>query len=99
MIRAWWLFKLADTAICPTAAATTLIIHDVFSFSRNPMCLGITMILGGLAMAVGALYFYAATMAFFVLMDRIFCPYEEQKSRQEFGASYVAYQKHVGRWL
>jgi len=33
------------------------------------------------------------------VMDRVFCPYEEQKSVAEFGDDYLAYKRHVRRWL
>lgn len=99
MIRAWWLFRVADTAICPNATATTLITQDVYRLSRNPMYLGILMMLGGLALAIGALALHAATVTFFVFMDRVFCPYEERKSLQEFGDRYAAYRDQVRRWV
>ena len=98
MMRAWWLFRVAETAICPSAAATVLITQDVYRLSRNPMYLGISLMLGGLALAVGALALYAATLTFFVFMDRVFCPYEERKSLQEFGSRYTAYRERVRRW-
>jgi protein-S-isoprenylcysteine O-methyltransferase Ste14 len=99
MIRAWWLFKQADTAICPTAAATSLITHDVFSVTRNPMYVGILIMLLALGMLIGAAAFYAAAIIYFVLMDRFFCVFEEQKSRAEFGDEFVAYTRRVRRWL
>lgn len=99
MLRAWWLFRLAGTAICPTESATSLVTHDVFSVSRNPMYLGITMILVGLALAIGTLPFYIATITYFAVMDRAFCPYEEGKSLQEFGGEYDEYARRVRRWF
>ena len=50
MLRAWWLFRLRNTAICPTATTTTLITDDVFRLTRNPMYLGIALMLLGVAM-------------------------------------------------
>ena len=99
MIRAWWLFRRVNTAICPTAAATSLVTHDVFSITRNPMYLGIFLMLLALAMASGSATFYGAAIAYFILMDRFFCLYEEQKSQAEFGDDYIAYAQRVRRWL
>lgn len=99
MIRAWWLFRIANTAICPTETATSLVTHDVFSFSRNPMYLGMSMILAALGLAMGSAPFYAALAGFCLIMDRVFCPYEEQKSQAEFGSSYEDYVQSVRRWL
>jgi len=99
MIRAWWLFKTANTAICPTRHSSSLITHDVFSVTRNPMYLGMTMMLAGVAIGVGTAPFYAATFAYFLIMDRVFCAYEEQKARQEFGGVFEDYIRSVRRWI
>lgn len=99
MIRAWWLFRVADTAICPTAATSSLVTDDVFSVSRNPMYLGMILMLAAIALAIGSAPFYVALAAFGVTIDRAFCPFEEQKLRVEFGDTYAAYVKRVRRWL
>jgi len=99
MLRAWWLFKLVDTAICPTQSATTLVTHDVFSITRNPMYLGLFLMLLGLAMATGSVPFYVAAVGYGVVMDRAFCPHEEAKSATEFGQEYLDYVRRVRRWL
>jgi len=99
MLRAWWLFKVAGTAICPTETAMSLITHDVFSVSRNPMYFGIALMLGGLALQMGSLPFYVAPAVFLIVMDRVFCPYEEGKSLQEFGGEYDEYARRVRRWF
>jgi protein-S-isoprenylcysteine O-methyltransferase Ste14 len=99
MMRAWWLFKVAQTAICPTRQSTVLVTHDVFSVSRNPMYLGMLLMLVGIAMALGGMAYYIAAIAYGVVISRVFCPYEEQKALDEFGEPYAAYTRRVRRWL
>jgi protein-S-isoprenylcysteine O-methyltransferase Ste14 len=99
MMRAWWLFRLADTAICPTASSTTLVTHGIFAITRNPMYLGMFLMLLGIAMVTGSAPFYVAAAGYGVVMDRVFCPHEEKKSVVEFGQEYVAYLRRVRRWL
>ena len=99
MLRAWWLFRLVNTAVCPTESATTLVTHGVFAITRNPMYLGIFLMLLGLAMATGSAPFYVAAAGYGVVMDRAFCPYEERKSAAEFGDEYLDYARKVRRWL
>ena len=53
----------------------------------------------GLALATGGLAFYAAASIFALIMDRVFCPFEEQKSLREFGSEYAAYRQQTRRWL
>jgi len=98
MLRAWWLFRIEKTAICPTARTTTLITRDVYALTRNPMYLGMVMMLGAIALLAGALPYYAAAIAFFLLLNVVFCPYEEQKLRTGFD-EYAAYASRVRRWL
>lgn len=99
MLRAWWLFRAAQTAICPTAATSILITDDIYRITRNPMYLGIVLMLLGLAVTTGGVFFYAATVCFFAIIDCVFCPYEEQSLRQQFGASFSRYARDVRRWL
>jgi protein-S-isoprenylcysteine O-methyltransferase Ste14 len=90
MMRAWWLFRNSGTAICPTERSTVLITNDVYRLTRNPMYLGI---------ATGSLSFYLAALVFAIVVDRIFCRYEERKAVAEFGDHYRNYMKTVRRWL
>lgn len=99
MLRAWWLFRRHDTAICPTADATALITRDIYRVSRNPMYLGIVLMLLGIAIATDGLFYYLAALAFFVIMEFVFCPYEERKLARRFGRDFAAYAGRVRRWL
>lgn len=99
MLRAWWLFRLRGTAICPTATTTALITDDVFALSRNPMYLGMLIMLLALAINFGTLPFYVAAIAFFVILNFAFCPFEEQKLALGFGSTYTSYRNRVRRWL
>jgi protein-S-isoprenylcysteine O-methyltransferase Ste14 len=40
-----------------------LVTHEVFSFSRNPMYLGMLLMLVGIAMATGGMAFYGESYA------------------------------------
>lgn len=99
MLRAWWLFKKADTAICPTDETTSLVTHDVFSVSRNPMYLGMMIMLIALGILTGDVAFYVAAIANFAVLNQHFCPYEEAKLRQQYGSRFGDYEGRVGRWL
>jgi protein-S-isoprenylcysteine O-methyltransferase Ste14 len=99
MLRAWWLFRSVNTAICPTADTAVLVTDDVFSISRNPMYLGMSMMLIAVGLFFGALAFYVAAAINFAVLNRHFCPYEEDKLRKQFGERFNAYEKRVRRWL
>lgn len=99
MLRAWWLFRQVETAICPTVETTTLITRDVYRLSRNPMYLGIVLMLLGVAIATGGILFYLAALAYFLIINKVFCRYEEEKLVREFGAAFTEYRRRVRRWL
>lgn len=98
MMRAWWLFRRSETAICPTDRASVLLTGDVYGFTRNPMYLGMVTIVLGIAMAVGSAPFYAAAVVLFGILDLVFCPYEEKRLRAAF-PGYAAYTARVRRWI
>ena len=99
MMWAWGLFKKAATAICPTAETAALVTHGAYRFSRNPMYLGMLLILFGAAFLMGAVPAFLAPAVFFVSMDKVFIPYEEEKLRKGFGDDYARYAEQTRQWL
>jgi protein-S-isoprenylcysteine O-methyltransferase Ste14 len=99
MIRAWWLFRRHETAICPTAVTTTLITGDIYALTRNPMYLGMVLILLGVATLAGSWLVYAVVVFYALILNHVFCPYEEQKLKDQFGDRYTAYAARTRRWL
>lgn len=99
MMLAWWQFKQRKVAICPTADTDYLITDGIYRLTRNPMYLGMVAMLGGVAVFFGTLPFYAVTIVYFILIDRWFCPYEEEKLLVTFGRDYDAYRSKVRRWV
>lgn len=99
MLWAWWLFRKRETAICPTASATVLVESGPFRVTRNPMYVGMTLMLLGAAWVLGTLPTLFAPVVFFVLMNTIFIPFEEQRLSTIFGQRYAEYSGRVRRWL
>ncbi len=99
MMRAWWLFRVGNTAICPTERASILITDDVYRLTRNPMYLGMVLMLLGTGLFTGGALYYLAAVVFFAIIDHSFCPYEESRLRDAFGDEFVQYAQRVRRWL
>jgi len=99
MIRAWWLFQQHETAICPTAETTSFIVSDIYRLTRNPMYLGMIMILIGIALLVGSWTYYLVAIIYAIILNHIFCPYEERKLLEQYGIEYADYTEHVRRWI
>lgn len=99
MTWGWALFRTRKATICPTEPTTVLVFDGPYRFSRNPMYLGISLILLGIAFCVGPAPFYLVPLAFFITINATFVPYEEKKLESAFGQEYLDYKKRVRRWL
>ena len=98
MMRAWWLFRRSGTAICPTDRASVLLTGDVYGVTRNPMYLGMMMIVLGFAVTFGTVPFFAAAALLFAILNFVVCPFEETRLRAAF-PGYAAYEARVRRWI
>jgi protein-S-isoprenylcysteine O-methyltransferase Ste14 len=98
MMRAWSLFRRSGTAVCPTDRASMLLTGDVYGFTRNPMYLGMVMIMFGVAISLGTAPFFAAAALLFAILNFVFCPFEEERLRAAF-PGYAAYAARVRRWI
>jgi len=99
MLRAWWLFRQYDTAICPTATTTTFIVEDVYRLTRNPMYLGMILILAGIALLTGSWPYYLVAIFYALILDHDFCRYEERELLMQYGNEYAQYTARVRRWI
>ena len=79
---------------------TIYLVHKgIFKCSRNPMYLGMTLILTGFAFVSKNIMAFISPVIFFFLMNRIFIPYEEKKMHLELGKEYLKYKEKVRRWI
>ena len=99
MMLAWWQFKEDKIAICPTEATDHLITDGVYRMTRNPMYLGMIMILVGIAAFFGTWPFYVAAVVYFAIINGAFCPYEEAKLTSAFGQEYLNFKARTRRWI
>jgi protein-S-isoprenylcysteine O-methyltransferase Ste14 len=99
MILSWLQFKRSDAAVCPTAKTSRIIMNGLYRYSRNPMYLGMFLILLGASFIMGTLPSIVAPAVFFLIIDKIFIPYEEEKLLLSFGDSYNEYLMATRRWL
>ncbi|MEK8052245.1 isoprenylcysteine carboxylmethyltransferase family protein [Ideonella sp. DXS22W] len=94
-------FRQARTTLDPRTPdrASSLVRGGPFGFSRNPMYLGMALMLGGWSAVLATPLGVLALLAFVAWIDRRQIPPEEAAMRSLFGADYVAYCQQVRRWL
>jgi len=92
-------FKKRGTTVKPYERSTALVTDGVFRISRNPMYLGMSLMVLGIALLLGSAAAIAMSFVFPVLLDRIYIVGEEQMLEEAFGGSFRAYRKRVRRWV
>lgn len=73
--------------------------RGLFSRSRNPMYLGMLVLLSGVAWCLGSLVAFAGPLLFLLAAQYWYVPYEEARLRRKYGERYDDYCRRVPRWI
>jgi len=92
-------FRDVKTTVTPFAESSMLVTNGMYRISRNPMYLGIILILIGIAIMMRSLTPFAVIPIFLVLIEKRFITVEERMLAKKFGAQYLTYTKKTRRWL
>lgn len=99
LVLAGGLFKKADTELIPFREVRALVTDGVYRFTRNPMYLGMALILLGTACTTGTVAGLLVVPVFMAIIEARFIRPEEAMLRSIFGEEFVAYCAKVRRWL
>jgi len=88
-----------ETALRPFTKSTALVQSGVFKVSRNPMYLGMTLVLLGGSIYLGSLSALLTVPLFPLLIQWLFIRKEEELLTETFGQAYLDYKAKVRRWL
>jgi protein-S-isoprenylcysteine O-methyltransferase Ste14 len=100
LFRCIWEFAVSGRGtLAPIDPPTRLVVNGLYRYVRNPMYVGVVLILAGeaWAFASGWLAMYAA--GFFLVVNLFIIFYEEPALRRTFGESYAEYTRTVPRWM
>ena len=94
-------FRVAHTTVDPRTpgAARILVTSGIYRFTRNPMYLGIVLILLAWLVFLGNLLSIVMLPLFVLYMNRFQISPEERALTEKFGDEYLRYQQEVRRWL
>ncbi len=92
-------FMQAGTPVIPFERSTTLVTGGSYRITRNPMYLGMVLILGGVAGLLGTVGPWLPIPFFVWIIQSNFINGEERFLEQLFGQQYLAYKSRVRRWL
>lgn len=94
-------FKRARTTINPLRPqnTTALVTSGIYRHTRNPMYVGLTLVLLGWAAFLAAALPLAGPVAFVLYISRFQIAPEERVLLGKFGAEYQEYMSRVRRWV
>ncbi|MCP5335096.1 MAG: isoprenylcysteine carboxylmethyltransferase family protein [Oceanospirillaceae bacterium] len=100
-IAALWSFQRHKTTVNPLRPekARLIISNGIYSFSRNPMYLGMLLWLFAFGCWLGSTWSFPLIMLFYWMIECFQIPAEEKALREKFGAEYLQYCLKVNRWL
>lgn len=94
-------FRRARTTVNPMKPgnASALVTGGVYQITRNPMYLGLALLLTAWAVHLSMLWPFIGPVLFVLYMNRFQIGPEERVMGDKFGATYAAYASRVRRWL
>ena len=95
----WDFARLGRGTPAPTDAPKKLVVGGLYRYTRNPMYIGVLMVILG-----WSILFQAAELAVYALavgtcFHLFTVLYEERRLQTQFGSQYDTYCSRVGRWL
>lgn len=100
-LAAWGagLFHLRGTGIRPFTPVTRLVLEGPYRFTRNPMYLGMVLVLVGIAVFLGSLTPWLVLPPLVWVLRTLFIKREEAMLEALFDEDYRAYCRQVRRWI
>lgn len=94
-------FGRAGTTADPrrTTATRVLVSSGIYRYSRNPMYVGVLLMLLGWGIYLGNVLSIVCVPLFIVYITRFQITPEERMLQDKFGNEFLAYKNRVRRWL
>lgn len=93
------LFEREGTNVIPTQPALKIVTTGPYRFTRNPMYLGMILMLLGVSLIFSLEWGVMLTPVLWLVFDRMIVTREEAYLRGKFGASYEVLLNRTRRWL
>ena len=91
--------KRAGTNIDVRKPTTKVVTDGIYAYSRNPIYVGMVILLFALSVLLNNLWIMIFVPAFVIIMTRGVIEMEELYLEEKFGQEYTDYKKRVRRWL
>lgn len=96
-----WAFRRAKTTVNPLQPETASSVVDsgIYQYTRNPMYLGLLVLLIGMGLYFQNLVSISLVIIFVAYMNQFQIKPEERALERRFGEEYLDYLQSVRRWL
>lgn len=100
-LAGWLAFRRARTTVNPLspARASTLVVRGIYRHTRNPMYLGMLLVLAGWGVWLGNVLALLLLPLFVLTLNRLQIEPEERALRARFGEAFTQYAARVRRWI
>ena len=94
-------FSLHQTTVNPLEPnkSSTLVTSGIYQLTRNPMYLGMLIVLLGWGDLLNDLLAFSGALTFFIYISIFQIKPEEEVMKEKFGHDFVQYCSKVRRWL
>lgn len=91
--------RRGNTTIRPDRASDHLVTSGAFSFTRNPIYFGNTLLMIAIGLIAGSLWFIVMALIAAFATQKLAIEREEKHLLARFGKKYIDYSKRVRRWI
>lgn len=95
----WNFAVMGRGTLSPLDAPRHLVVKGLYRYVRNPMYVGVLLILLGEALLFESAVLAGYAAGWFGVINLVIFLYEEPSLRKQFGEAYQTYCHTVGRWL
>ena len=85
--------------LSPVDPPKELVVQGLYRYVRNPMYLSVSAIVLGEVLLTKSVPLFIYWIVWFACVNLFVMGYEEPYLRRQFGESYGAYTRSVGRWI
>jgi len=100
LLKCIWEFAYTgEGTLAPFNETKKLVVIGLYRYIRNPMYVGVLLLLLGETWFFQSRQILIYTGIFFIIFNLVIIGYEEPRLRFKFGDEYRVYCKNVGRWI
>ncbi|MFV1998411.1 MAG: isoprenylcysteine carboxylmethyltransferase family protein [Acidiferrobacterales bacterium] len=92
-------FRRRGTPLDPTKPPDKLVTDGLYRISRNPMYLGMLLVLSGFPLITDSMLGFVFALGFYLFMDRKLIPREENMVERIFSEEFREYKQNTRRWI